>query len=420
MTTNRAPLHHILRVRGSDDLTYVARGLMDEVIVNANQLENSIQATAAALWKSTLPFSVDPVLWRFQVPSWYRNSSGDTKRNYRRLGAAYTKGIGITLGSAPLLDTVASAEQWQRLAANVIAYQRDRLHDVPTQLELLSDLRELHPARLTAPALVAFSAREDQINRLMIDAAAEEAPGGVAVQVIVPVERIVDHTDRRELLESTPSDGVASYSIWTPMVTEERLLSDPGLLPALVRMIGELLGRGIAVGHQYANYTVAALHDVGLAAVTHHLGWVDKGERLSEQNFAMRSCQTYAPGVRHSVRFHEAEALGRELDAEQYVERYCECTFCVGMLHAGQHPFELLLETQTVELKNGRERQIPTSRCVGANTWHFLLGRRSEVDAFSADAAVEVIERDIERASALNRGRDVARLGQLATKLRSA
>ncbi len=134
----------------------------------------------------------------------------------------------------------------------------------------------------------------------------------------------------------------------------------------------------------------------------------------------MRSCQTYVPGTRHSVRFNEAEALGRDLDAEQYAERYCGCTFCVGMFHAGRHPFELLLETQTVEMKNGREREIPTSRSVGANTWHFLLSRRSEVEAFSARAAVDVIEQDIERASALNRGRDVARLGKLVAELKSA
>lgn len=420
MTAARAPLHHIVRVRSSDDLTYVSQGLMDEVLVNANQLENSIQATTAALWKTTLPFSVDPVLWRFQVPAWSRNLKGDTKRNYKRLAAAYTKRLGVTLGSSPLLDMLSTADQWRSVAANAVAYQRDRLHDVPTQLELLEDLRELHPARLTAPALVAFSANEDRINRLMIDAAAEEAGTGVAVQVIVPIDRLVDHVGLGRLIASMPSDGVSSYSLWTPMVTEERLLNDSSIFAALLRVISELSARGIAVGHQYANYTVAALHDVGLASVTHHLGWVDKGEPVAEQSFAMRSCQTYVPGVRHCVRFQEAEVLGRDLDADDYAERYCECTFCAGMLQIGQHPFELLLETQTVVMSNGREREVPTSRSVGANAWHFLLSRRNEVQAFSARPAIEVIEQDIERASALKRSSDVARLGHLATELKSA
>lgn len=419
MTTTRTPLHHIVRVRSSDDLTYLSQGLMDEVVVNANQLENSIQATAAALWKTTLPFSVDPVLWRFQVPAWSQKG-GDTKRNYRRLGAAYTKGLGLTLGAAPLLAAVSNGEQWCRLAANVIAYQRDRLHHVPTQLELLNDLRELHPSRLIAPALVAYSEDEDRINRMMIDAAAAEAQARVAVQIIVPIERLVDHASLTALIAATPSDGVSSYSLWTPQVTEDRLLTDPTILGALLWIIGELAGRGIAVGHQYGSYTVAALHDVGLASMTHHLGWVDKGEPVAEQTFALRSCQTYVPGVRHCVRFHEAEALGRDLDADEYAERYCECEFCAGMFQSGQHPFELLLETQTVVMKNGREREIPTARSVGANTWHFLLSRRNEVQAFSARPAADVIEQDIERASALKRRSDVARLGHLANELKSA
>ena len=166
----RSPLRHIVRVRSSDDLTYVNQGLMDEVLVNANQLENSIQTTSARLWKTTLPFSVDPVLWRFQVPAWSRNANGETKRNYKRLGAAYARGTGLLLGPTPLIDAVTTDEQWCALAANVITYQRDRLHDVPTQLELLDELRELNPVRMMAPAIVAFSSHEDRINRLMIEA----------------------------------------------------------------------------------------------------------------------------------------------------------------------------------------------------------------------------------------------------------
>jgi hypothetical protein len=418
MTMARNPLHHIVRVRSSDDLTYVSQGLMDEVMVNANQLENSIQATTACLWKTTLPFSVDPVLWRFQVPAWSRNLNGETKKNYRRLGAAYSQGTGLTFGSTPLLDLVSTEEQWRLIAANVVSYQKNRLRGVPTQLELLDNLRELQPARLVAPAIVAFSSNEDRINRLMIEASATEAGGPVAAQIIVPIERLLDDAELRALMDSVPTDGTNAYFLWTPKVTEERLLDDHAVFAALLRLIANLADRGIAVGHQYSNYAVEALHEIGLGAVTHHLGWVDRGEPVEDQAFAMRSCQTYVPGVRHSVRFPEASNLGRSLEADEYIERYCECTFCTGFFEINEHPLDLLLETQTVVMKNGREREIPTSRSVGANTWHYLLSRRLEVQAFSERSAIEVIEGDIERASALKRGGDVARLGHLATELK--
>jgi hypothetical protein len=393
---------------------------MDEIVVNANQLENSIQATTACLWRTMLPFSVDPVLWRFQEPAWSRNPDGETKRNYKRLGLAYGKGTEITFGATPLLEAVASDEQWCTIAKNVVAYQRDRLRDVPTQLEFLAELRDLDPARLVAPALVAYTTREDRINRLLTEAAAAESQTPVAVQVIVPGERLSDRDDLWRMIDALPVDGVSAYLLWAPKITEERLLGDHAMFAALLRTIAELAARGIAVGYQYANYTIAALHDVGLSSVTHHLGWVDKGEPVEAQSFATRSCETYVPGVRHCIRFNEAASLGLSLDPQEYAERYCECTFCAGMFETGQHPFDLLLETQAFTTNNGRERQIPTSRAVGANTWHYLLSRRNEVEAFSLRPAVEVIEAAIERASALKRGSDAARLGHLATEIQSA
>lgn len=422
MTVTTSPLHHMVRIRRTDDLTFVRPGILDEIVVNANQLENSVQSTAACLWNTTLPFSVDPVLWRFQVPRWWRNEKGETKRNYLRLGAAYTKGTSITIAAGPLLDTVPSDDDWRTLAANVIDYQRSRLLAVPTQLDLFDTThpRELHPVRLVAPALVSYSVAEDRVNRLLVEASASAAGDQIAAQVIVPLERLIDGDELGQVLSSVPIDGINSYFVWTPQVTEELLLADHDVFAALLRLISALAHRGIPVGHQYANYTIAALHDVGLAAVMHHLGWVDKGEPAEEQRFMMRSCQTYVPGVRHALRFREAAEIGRALEASEYAQRYCECTFCVGSFDAGQHPLDLLLEDQVVVLSNGRRQPIPTSRAVAANTWHYLLSRRLEVEAFSEAPAVDVIRRDIERAGLLADGRHSDRLRHLANELRSA
>jgi hypothetical protein len=356
----------------------------------------------------------------FQVPAWSRNAKGDTKRNYKRLGMEYGRGTDLKLGSTPLLDAVPSDDQWRALAGNVVAYQRDRLRDVPTQLDLLADLRELQPSRLMAPALIAFSSTEDRLNRLMIEAGAGAAGEPIAVQIIVPLERLVDEVEMQNLLSTIPADGINSYFIWTPKVTEERLLADHQLFISLLRLISTLAERGIPVGHQYANYSIFALHEAGLSAAIHHLGWVDHGEPAEEQGFSMRSCQTYVPGVRHCVRSPEANHLGRPLGADEYRNNYCECDFCTGVFEMGDHPLDWLLESQTIVMKNDRERQTPTSRAVGANTWHYLLSRRLEVQAFSANSVSEVIRRDIERAYSLKRGADATRLEHLATELRSA
>ncbi len=392
---------------------------MDEVLINANQLENSDLSTAAVLWRTTLPFSVDPVLWRLQLPTWSENRKGDTKRNYQRLGAAYAQGTGLTLAGSALLDVVSTESQWRAIAANVIAYQQGRLLSVPTQLDLLEELRELNPVRLVAPALVAFSPVEDRINTVMAEAAAEAARGSVAAQVIVPFERLVDQGALQTILDSTPTDGISSYFVWTPKLTEERLLSDDAILTALIYLVGSLADRGIPVGHQYANYTVFALRAAGLDAVTHHLGWTDHGEPAEERGGGPRSCQTYVPSVRHCLRFPEAAAIGMPLSADDYRALYCECTFCMGAFEAGDHPLDLLLQSQPVVVRE-HERQMPTSQAVGANTWHYLLSRRLEVEAFSKDPAADVIRRDIERASAVHRDGDARRLEHLARRLPAA
>lgn len=417
----RTPLRHILRVRSSDDLSYVRSGVTDEVVVNANQLENSAQSTAAALLATRLPFAIDPVLWRFQVPAWWRNGKGETKRNYTRLGAIYAKETDIRLADGPLLEVVPSATDWGQLAANVIGYQQRRLLDVPTQLDLFDDASppELRPVRLIAPALIANSVAEDRINRLLLEASSAVAEGPVAAQMIVPADRLADIREVDKALTSLPSQGVEACFIWTPGVTEDDLLAYHELFAGLLHLMGALADRGLWVAHHYANYSVSALHDVGLNAVTYHLGWVDKGDPATESRYLLRSCSTYVPGMRRSMPFRMAAEVGRPLEAIEYSRRYCECSFCVGAFDAGQHPLDLLLEDHAVPW--GRhQRQTPTSRAVGANSWHYVLSRRLEVDAFSVAPAVEVIRRDIERAALLSGGEGSDRLRRLAEELRSA
>jgi hypothetical protein len=417
---SRPPLHHVVRIRTSDDLEFLRAGIMDEVLINANQLENSPESAAAALRRTALPFSVDPMLYRFQKPGWWRNQKGETKRNYARLGKLYVEGTSIELPAGPLIDVVRTDQEWRVLSRNAINYQRSRL-DLPTQLDLLSNElpRELHPVRLNAPALVSHSEAEDYANRLLAEASVDAAQEAVAVSVIVPLQRLADPRQLDRLLGSVLSDGVSSYFVWTPGVTEERLLADHTLFAGLLKVISALVERGIPVGHLHGGYVIAALHDVGIAALVHHFGWVDRGEPAEQTGGGPRSCQTYVPSVRHCLRFDRAYQLGRSLDAADYAERFCSCALCVGAFASGQHPLDLLLEQRTVTVGSS-ERHTPTARAVALNTWHHLLSRRNEIEAFNAHSAAEVIDQDLRRAATLTGDRDTGRFKRLADELRAA
>jgi hypothetical protein len=395
---------------------------MDEVFVNANQIENSPDSTTTTLRQAALPFSIDPMLTRFQFPDSLRNEKGETKRNYKRLGAVYAQGTGVPVGSGSLIDMAMADETWTMIARNAIDYQWNRLAEKPTQLELFSAEQpvELRPVRLVAPALVAVSAAEDRINRVLAEASAEVSTAPLAVPVIVPLRRLRDRRGMDRLIGSVPSAGVHSYLIWTPNVTEAALLADRDLLAQLLRLVTKLADRGVPVGHLHGGYVVGALHDLGISALVHHLGWVDKGEPADAGRGGLRSCQTYLPGVRHSVRFENARELGRSLDADAYAERYCECDFCAGSFQSGHHPLDLLLEDEFIPFKNGRGRRTPTGRSVGVNTWHYLLSRRLEVQRFSVERASNVIARDLERAAALAGKDETYGLRRLADELSAA
>jgi hypothetical protein len=391
---------------------------MDEVMVNANLLEHRPDSTASALRMTTLPYSIDPVLTRFQMPAWWRNEEGETKRNYARLGAAYVRGTSVQIAAGPLLETVPTDGEWRAIASNVISYQRERLVQIHPQLELFRD--ELRPVRLLAPALVAFTRNEDRVNLILAEAAVESAGTHVGLPVIVPPDRLRDPAKLEQLLESVPIDGISSYFLWTPEISENRLMEEPDLLPALLRLVSSLAGRGVPVGHLHGGYLVFALHDIGISAVVHHLGWVDRGEPAHQTGGGPRSCQTYVPGIRRTVRFDRAESLGRDLEGAVFTERYCWCNFCTGALDAGQHPLDLLLESQTVTDRRGRERLTPTGRATTLNTFHYLHARRQEIEAFSRSAATDVVHEDIDRAFALAGQPEGGRLRRLASELLSA
>jgi hypothetical protein len=421
--TNKRPLQQIMRVRCKADLEFMRDGLTDEVMINANLVENDPYSTAVRLRETNLPITIDPVLYRFQHPGWWRSSdTGKSKPNYQRLAAAYTKGMSVDLLSGSIASTVPDAQAWRALAANAITYQHSRLSAIEPQLSLFAtaEPRELHPVRSIAPALVAHTRAEDSINRVLAEASIEASSEDVAVPVIVLSERLRDDVELDAVIRSVPSESVGLYQIWTPDVSEELLLRDPALLPAVLRLVTSLAERGVPVGHLHGGYVFAALHELGLAAIAHTLSWTDSGEpAVKEGGGGPRACRTYVPGVRYCLPFSRAHWLGRPLDRDEYVSHYCDCGFCLGAFEEGLHPLDLLLEESEIRVGRG-SRRTPTQAAIKLNTWHYAFARRGEQQAFSALPARDVILRDMERAQFLTGQDGAEHLQRIAGRLRTA
>src|ERR1700686_259307 len=170
-------LRQIVRVRSDDDLDYLAAEMLDGVIINANQLENRPRSTADRMAELQKPVLIDPMLWRFQLPSWWQRDDGTAKRNFASLATRYAEGIEIRMASGPITSAISNDSQWRQLARNVVAYQLGRLQEETGPLaELMASNRTGRSvAAIIAPYLLAQNSSEDRINRILLEASAEAA-----------------------------------------------------------------------------------------------------------------------------------------------------------------------------------------------------------------------------------------------------
>lgn len=413
--TDLTKLRHLVRYRMDSDSDYLASGAMDAVLINANHLEHHLHTTAARTKQLGLPYLVDPMLWRFQVPAWWRRQSdGATKKNFVRLAAHYFSGTNVCVADSALGPEVSDGD-WRQIAANVILYEKARIVDEGGGL--LAMMEGGHaPAALIAPYLLANSPTEDRINRLLIEAAASQAGSKVIGHLALPVERIKVGRDLDEAADSIASDNVLGCFIWTERLTEERLYSSDADFDALLHIIDRLASKGIALWHAHGHFTAAALTQSGLTGLAHNLYWVDYGMQAAQPKGTPHySTRTYVPGLHQTLHFNNAIEIGRGLSIDKYRELYCSCHFCSSLIEHDQHPLDSMLEVMEVPGARGGIQYRPTDRALGANTYHYLWARQQEMAMFAANAAHDVLVAEVLRGQELLRG--PSRLEKLLAKL---
>ena len=102
MTLSPDQLTHFVRLRTDEERQYIERDRADIVLVSANILEHHAAKFCHWLGDLSLPFIVDPMLWKFQVPAWWQNERGQLKNNFHRLARAYTDGTKVQMGRGPV------------------------------------------------------------------------------------------------------------------------------------------------------------------------------------------------------------------------------------------------------------------------------------------------------------------------------
>jgi len=408
---------HSLRIREVKDWQYVAEspGALDGVMINANVLEHRAAVFACRVADSSLPFMVDPVLWRFQVPAWWMRQDGvTTKSNFVELARRYSVGTGIHMGSQPLLNWVNTDSDWARLATNVVRYERERLLEAAGSLFLHTDYyaRQPFPIAIIAPYLLARSRDEDRINRMLLDASAEELGAPVVAHLALPLERALDPNELSAALGSVDCDAADSVIVWISGMTEERLLATSGALSGFLGVLERLGSRDKEIGHAHAGFAAIVLRDRGLHALVHRLHWTDDG-MPAEPGGGRAACTTYATVLHYALPSDRALALIPS-NPQEYVQRFCSCFFCRGAVAAGEHPMDMLLEAVEMKGPRGGTRLTPSESATMANRFHFLWSRTQEIESVEEIGPHEYLYREIERAGSLGvQGGRFARLADV-------
>lgn len=406
---------HSLRIRDADEWPIVAEspGALDGLVVNANVLEHRATVFARRVADSSLPFLIDPMLWRFQVPTWWMRDDGvTTKKNFVDLARRYSAGTGIHMGAQPLLDWVNTDDDWHKLAANVVKYQRNRLADAAGSLFVNTDFytRQPVPAEIVAPYLLARNRNEDRINRLLIEGAAEAAGQPVIAHLALPLKRAQDPLERAAALQAVLCEEAGGVLIWMSGMTEERLMERTEDFDGFLAVLDSLNSHGKVIGHAHSGFAAAVLRDRGLHSLIHRVHWTDDG-MPAEPGGGPAACTTYVTALHRAVYFDRAWPLIPK-DPQEYLRQICSCFFCREAVAAGEHPMDLLMQAVEIRGPRGGTRLTPSDGAIMANRFHFLWSRRLEVQSIEELGPREYLHRELERLTSLGVPR--GRLNRLA------
>jgi len=410
-------VRHLVRLRSDDDSEYLLPGALDGVLINANHLEQRPAQTIQAVVNRNIPFLIDPMLSRFQVPNWSQRTDGQMKRNFEKLALLYTRDIGIRLGQQPIIDVIQDSKDWAKLASNVVSYQRSRLSDeAGGLLQAMKVEGQFEPSEIIAPCLLATSRDLDATNHTLLAASAEASGRRVLAQVAVPIERFRQPGELASALSAIQPDLALGCLLWIERLTEERTLAESMLLENLLSVLEVLSSRRIMVWHAHGQFSAMTLRPFGMTGVIYPLAWVDRGMPAGSPTGGQPSCRTYLTSGHHDVQFVRAAQLAERLTPEGYLENYCNCYFCRSAIEAGDRPLELMLEIVQVKGPHGYQPR-PTERALSFNRWHYLWSRHKEAADLSSFGIVEVLQRDINRAASLG---DVGYLDRLVKLFRAA
>lgn len=366
--------------------------LADGFILNANLVESAPDACASFLDQTGKPFLIDPVTYRFDRSAWYTRTDAEGeplgKRNYNRLWAKYSAGVGGLSGD-PLRDGgiggLKGDEAIVRFCQNVLNFQEERLRSVWAQdgaqyvMDRLLFVGQLAPAAYVAPYSVIGAADPGSDIKLAGDLARATATLA-RPRPVVAVLPLMPHVLRdvgcvRTLAATVSESGVQAALVWTVGTSALELADDPALFTGVALLLRNLRDAGLEEGLLYGGILSSLLRGFGAAGFSHGLMY---GEvRGLEPSGGRPQLTFYFPPLRHPLSYTGAAQIVMSMSPAEYRERVCGCAVCGQLVGGNIRNLGAYFQTYRPD---GAKRDFPTQEALDLNRFHYLLARGAELE----------------------------------------
>lgn len=384
-----------LRLEQHADKPYYAQTpptLADGYILNSNLVESAPDACASFLDQTGKPFLIDPVTYRFDRAAWYTrlDAQGEPlgKRNYARLWAKYSDGVGGLSGD-PLRDGglggLKGEQAIVRFCQNVINFQEERLRSVWAQdgaqyvVDRLPFVGQLAPAAYVTPYPV-IGASEPGPDIELAGALARATATLARPRPVVAVLPLMPHVSRdlgclRSLAATVAESGVQAALVWTVGTSALELADDPALFTGVALLLRNLRDAGLQGGLLYGGILSSLLRGFGAASFSHGLMY---GEvRGLEPSGGRPQLTFYFPPLRHPLSYAGAAQIVMAMSPAEYLERVCGCAVCAQLVAGDIRNLGAYFQTYRPD---GAKRDFPTQEALDLNRFHYLLARGAELE----------------------------------------
>jgi len=429
MTAAVAP-RVILRLGSHAEKEYVEKtfALMDGLILGANLMEATPGATSSLVFrcatakKPPMPVFIDPMTYAFGAYpdpetgstrtdlDWIKSDQkvkgikGVTERRFKRSYAALAKRFGGIFERALEKSTAVSLKDLGDSAARrgvveaVIAYQEGRAVE-----EFQKDPEYAVWADQIPPPEAAFAPyfylEPNNVGgwlaanlQLATDAAAA-AKGRIPVHAVLCVDEgmLADDAFIDKVASSLPTTGVAGAWLWfsrfeEPAATLAQLQN--------YRQLVERLAEAMGVYALHGGFFSLALSRVGLAGVSHGVGYGEQKDVMPVIGQSTPTVRYYAPPLRTRTGVVEIErsfkAIGINSPAD-FFTKICGCVICRNIIGADLRNFATRFGARHYSTPDSR-RQAQTPEAAKLCRFHFLLARFAERDWLKSATLVAIKE----------------------------